>query len=78
MGKTVDEFRFRWNNYKSNYRKHQRGETCMQQYLYAHFRSSNHNCLISDVSVTFIDKTDPSYPYKREKLKIQLDTNLTH
>ena len=29
VGQTVDEFRFRWNNYKSNCRKHQRGETCM-------------------------------------------------
>ena len=26
----------------------------------------SHNCLISDVSVTFIDKTDPSDPLKRE------------
>ena len=66
VGQTVDEFRFRWNNYKSNCRKHQRGETCMQQHLYEHFCSSNHNCFISDVSVTFIDKTDPSDPLKRE------------
>ena len=29
VGQTVDEFRFRWNNYKNNGRKHQRGETCM-------------------------------------------------
>ena len=34
--------------------------------LYEHFCSSNHNCFISDVSVTFIDKTDPSDPLKRE------------
>ena len=27
VGQTVDEFRFRMNNYKSNYRKYQRGET---------------------------------------------------
>ena len=65
-GQTVDEFRFRWSNYKSNCRKHQRGETCMQQYLCEHFCSSNHNCFISDVSVIFIDKTDPSDPLKRE------------
>ena len=39
----------------------------MQQHLYEHFCSSNHNCLISDVSVTFIDKTDPSDPLKREE-----------
>ena len=66
VGQTDDEFRFRWNNYKSNRRKHQRGETCMQQHLYELFRSSNHNCFISDVSVSFIDKTDPSDPLKRE------------
>ena len=63
VGQTVDEFHFRWNNYKSNCRKHQRGETCMQQHLYEHFCSSNHNCLISDVSVTFIDETDPCDPF---------------
>ena len=66
MGQTVDKFRFRWNNYKSNCSKHQCGETCIQQHLYEHFCSSNHNCFISDVSVTFIDKTDPSDPLKRE------------
>ena len=38
----------------------------MQQPLNEHFCSSNHNCFISDVSVTFIDKTDPSDPLKRE------------
>ena len=59
VGQAVHEFRFRWVNYKSNCRKHQRGVKCMQQHLYKHFCSSNH-CFISDVSVTFIDKTDPS------------------
>ena len=63
---TVDEFRFRCNNYKNNYRKHQRVEACMQQHLYEHFCSSNHNCFIGDVLVTFIDKTYSSDPLKRE------------
>ena len=66
MGKTVSEFRFSRNNYKSNCRKHQHGETCMQQHSYEHFWGSNYNCFISDVSVTFIDKTDPSDPLKKE------------
>ena len=58
VGQTVDEFRFRWNiDYKSD---------CMQQHLYEHFCSSKHNCFISDVSVIFIVKTDPSDPLKRE------------
>ena len=38
----------------------------MLQHLYEHFCSSNHNGFISDVSVTFIDKTDPSDPLKKE------------
>ena len=38
----------------------------MQQHLYEHFYSSNQNCFISDVSVTYIDKTDPSGRPKRE------------
>ena len=38
----------------------------MQQHLYEPFCSSNHNCFISDVSVTFIVKTDPSDPLNRE------------
>ena len=66
MGQTVHELSFRWNNYKSTCRKHERGETCMQQHLYEHFCSSNHNCFISDVSGTFIDKTDRSDPLKKD------------
>ena len=65
-GQTVDELCFRWKNYKSNCRKYQRGETCMQQHLYERYCSSNHNCFTSDASVTFIGKTDPSDPLKRE------------
>ena len=66
MGQTFNNFRFRWNNYKRNCRKHQRVETCMQQHLYEHFCSSNHNYYINDVSAIFIDKTDPSESLKRE------------
>ena len=66
MSQTVYELRFSWNNYKSNCKKHQHGKTCKQQHLYEHFYSSNHNCFISDVSVTFIEKIDPSDSLKRE------------
>ena len=66
MDQTVDEFPFRCNNYESNCSKHQRGEICMQQHLYQHFCSTNHNSFISDVSVTIINKTDPSDPLKKE------------
>ena len=38
----------------------------MQQHLYEHFCSSNYICFISDVSVTFIGKTDRLDLLKRE------------
>ena len=66
VGQTIDEFHFRWNNYETNCRKHQRSKSCMEQHLYDHFCSSNHNCFISYVSVTIIERTDPSDPHKRE------------
>ena len=60
VGQTVDEFRQRWNNYKSNDRKFQRLEACMQEHLLRHFSMAGHDGFVNDVSVTFIDKTDPS------------------
>ena len=38
----------------------------MQQHLFDHFCDSDHSDFLSDVSITFIDKTDPSDPLKRE------------
>ena len=49
-----------WNNYKSNDRKFQRLETCMQEQLLSQFSMAGHNGFLNDVSITFIDKTDPS------------------
>ena len=63
---TVDKFRWRWNNYKSNDRKFQRLEPCMQVLLFSHFSMAVHNGFLNDVSITFIDKTDPSDPLRRE------------
>ena len=37
VGQTIDEFRFRWNNYRHNNRKYQRSETCMQKHPFRHF-----------------------------------------
>ena len=65
-GQTIDNFRYRCNNYKSNDRKFQRSEPCMQEHLFRHFSSPGHNGFLSDVSETFIDKTDPSDPLKQE------------
>ena len=63
---TVEEFRLRWNNYKSNDRKYQKLESCIQRHLFEHFHSEGHHCFLDKISVTFIDKTDPSEPLKRE------------
>ena len=66
VGKTCDSFRFRWNNYKDNNRKFLRGQSCMQQHIYEHFSSEGHCSFLDEVSITFIDKTDPKDPNKRE------------
>ena len=58
----VDEFRLRWNNYKSNNRKYQRLESCMQEHLFEHFNEEGHCGFSDNFSITFIDKTDPSEP----------------
>ena len=57
VGQTADEFRQRSNNYRSNDTKFQRLEPCMQEHLFSHFLY---------VSITFIDKTDPPDPLRRE------------
>ena len=63
---TVDSFQLRWNNYKCNYQKHAKGELVNQQHLYDHFILEDHTQFVNDVSIIFIDKTDPSDPLKRE------------
>ena len=65
VGQTVDEIRLRWNNYKSNNRKHQLLELCMEEHLFEHFNEEGHHGFLEDVSITFTDKTDPSEPLKR-------------
>ena len=66
VGKTCDRFRLRWNNYKDNDRKFLKGEICMQQHLFEHFSGDGHSNFLDDVSITFIDKTDPKDPNRRE------------
>ena len=46
----------------------------MQEHLFSHFSVADHGGFLNDVSVTFIDKTDPSDPlwrkdYWRQTLK---------
>ena len=59
VGKTVDEFRFRWNNYKMNVRNIFKAQTCMEQHLFGHFASECHCNFLEDVTITFFDQTDP-------------------
>ena len=37
----------------------------MQRHLYEHFTLAGHFGFLHDVSITLIDKTDPSFPTKR-------------
>ena len=38
----------------------------MQPKLLEHFAADNHNCFLTDCSITLIDKTDGSDPTRRE------------
>ena len=38
----------------------------MQQHLFEHFSSESHSGFLDDVSIIFIDKTDPKGPNKLE------------
>ena len=40
--------------------------TCMQQHLFEHFASEGHCSFLEDVTIIFIDKTDPKDPNRRE------------
>ena len=42
------------------------GEHCMQTHLYNHFTLLGHSGFLHDVSIALADKTDPSFPTKRE------------
>ena len=66
VGQTVDEFRCRWNNYKANDRKLQRLEPCLQEHLFSPFSLAGHDRFLNNVSITFIDKTDPLILYGKK------------
>ena len=42
VGQTVEEFRYRWNNYKNNGSKYQEYGTCMQQHFLVYFSEEGH------------------------------------
>ena len=68
VGPTFDIFQHLWNKYKSNDRKCQRSEPCMQEHLIWHFSSPVRNGFLNETSITFIYKIDPSDPLKRENV----------
>ena len=49
VSQTVDNFLCRWNNYRSNSRKHGHDISCMQEHLYEHCCDSKHNGFLNDV-----------------------------
>ena len=67
LGSTTDPFRLRWNNYKDNNRKAERGKEHMQVDLFEHFASNGHNGFLKDCTITLFDKTDGANPTRREK-----------
>ena len=73
-GSATDKFRLRWNNYKENNRKALRAEKHMQLERFEHFAADNHNCFLTDCSITLIDEIGRSDPtgkkeYWRKVLK---------
>ena len=67
VGSTTDKFRYQWNNYRNSQRKAETGADHMQKYLHDHFISQDHDGLLNNVEVTFIDETDPSDPERGEE-----------
>ena len=66
VGETTNSFRYRWNKYKDNDRKHSCKESCMQEHLFKHFNSMGHNGFLNNVSIKLIDKTNSKNPKKRD------------
>ena len=66
--KTVDKFRSRWNNCKTDARKAASGniESCKEQFHQNHFLQDDHHGFLEDVKVTLIYKTQAADPTKRE------------
>ena len=50
VGQTIDQLQSRWNNYKSESKKHGQGAKCMQQHLLNHSCTSSHYSFLENVS----------------------------
>ena len=53
-------------------RKAQKGEFHFQQEVHAHFKLPGHTSLQNDVEIIFIDKTDSTFPKRRETFWIDI------
>ena len=62
----MDELRLRRNNYNMNDRNILKTQTCMWQHLFDHFTNEGHCSFLENVTITFINKTDPIDPNRRE------------
>jgi len=51
-------------------RKAKQGKTHNQKEVHAHFELAGHTSIEVDVDIIFIDKTDSTFPKKREKFWI--------
>ena len=69
-GECTTAWRDRWQNYLTNMRKALRGEPHLQTRVHDHFKLPGHTSIQEDVNIIFIDKTDSTFPKKREKFWI--------
>ena len=64
IGQLVDIFRNRWNNYKDNVRKFNRGENCMERHLYEHFMLPGHSSFLHNMSIKHTyNRYSPMHPW---------------
>ena len=75
-GQSTENFRGRWNNFKSKSKSFKRGEKCIQELLYKLFESEAHAEFLDDVSIALIYKTDGSNPTERELLDAASPQNI--
>ena len=67
VGFTAYQFCYRWNNYKDNNRKAERGFEHMKVDLFEHFASQGHNGSLEDCTINLTDKTDSADLARKEK-----------
>ena len=68
VGSTADPFRYRWNNYKDNNRKAERGVEHIEADLFEHFASREHSGFLEDCTITLIDKTQVQIPLEEKNI----------